>query len=464
MMTETEKEYRKYLIEFYKDTFHLHHWTMSPDCINYWELLENTQWESMEQIKQKQLEKLNQLLKYSYKHVPYYKEKFDEHGVVVNNIASFKDLESLPVLGKETIKNSGNGYMLSDKINLEKVLKIRTSGSTGMPLHIYADADQLDWRYAAVLRYWGWTGWEFGDKSIRLWHQKIGMNELEIKKERIDSYLLGRRYIPVFEMNDKNLMKYILDIIEYKPKMMDGYAEAFEIIADYIKHNNLQDVFVPSIISSAQMLSDKMRAKIEQSLHSEVFDRYGCREFSTVAHECPVHKGYHITAENLIVEILKDGKSVKEGEMGEIVITDLNNYSQPMIRYRIGDLAIKINEKCSCGRGLPLIGKITGRTKGVIQGTNGMFLTTAYFLHYLKDFEEEIRQFQVVQESLDKIKVFIIPERKTGITTKTKETIAINFKEKLGQDMNIDFCITETIEMVKTGKHQAVISNIPFNL
>ena len=93
-----------------------------------------------------------------------------------------------------------------------------------------------------------------------------------------------------------------------------------------------------------------------------------------------------------------------------------------------------------------------------------MFLTTAYFLHYLKDFEEEIRQFQVVQESLDKIKVFIIPERKTGITTKTKETIAINFKEKLGQDMNIDFCITETIEMVKTGKHQAVISNIPFNL
>lgn len=296
----------KVLMEFYKDSFYLHHWTMTAKSLGYWEEMKESQWLSAEKIKQLQIKKLERLLKYAYENVPYYKKLFDENGTTFKHIQTFKDLQKIPLLNKETVKKSADGPLLSRNIDYSKVLKIRTSGSSGMPLHIYADVKQLDMRYAAVLRCWKWTGWKFGDKSIRLWHQTIGMTEEQAAKEWLDAYLMRREFLPVFEMDDKNLMKYILKIKEYQPKIMDGYAEAFDILANFIRANEIEDVFVPAVISSAQMLSDKMRENISKSMHTEVFDRYGCREFSTIAHECSFHKGYHVNAENLIVELIKN--------------------------------------------------------------------------------------------------------------------------------------------------------------
>lgn len=433
---------------------------MTSKSIDYWDKMEESQWFPIEKVKNNQIDKLNRLLAYSIKYVPYYQNLFKKNNIIPSQISSFKEFEKVPFLLKETVK-SNSSKMFSNKLDMNKVLKIRTSGSTGMPLHIFADIDQLNSRYAAVLRYWGWAGWKIGDRSIRLWHQKIGMKEDEIRKEWIDSYLLNRKYIPVFNFNDKNMMKYLMEIIDYKPMIMDGYAEAFDILAEYINVNNLKNVFVPAIISSAQMLSPSMRKNIETQFHSKVFDRYGCREFSTVAHECELHKGYHITAENLIVEIIKDGRSAKDNEVGEVVLTDLNNYSQPMIRYKIGDLAKKIREKCTCGRGLPLIGKIHGRSKGVVVGMNGKYLTTSFFLHFLKDYDEEIRQFQVIQEERDLLIIKIIPQGKI-ISKNVLKIISNNMKKFLGEKMLIEFDFVSEIKMVKTGKHQAVISKVPF--
>ncbi len=453
--------WRDVLKQFYKDTFHLHHWTMTAKSLDYLEEMIETQWLSIDEIKELQLKKLEKLLKHAYDNVPYYKKLFDENEIKPENIQTFEDLSEIPLLNKETVKENANGSLLSRNIDYSKVLKIRTSGSTGMPLHIYADVRQLDMRYAAVLRCWEWTGWRFGDKSIRLWHQTIGMTEEQTVKEWLDAFLMRREFLPVFEMNDKNLMKYILKIREYQPKIMDGYAEAFDILANFIRANEIDDIFVPAVISSAQMLSDKMRENISQNMHTEIFDRYGCREFSTIAHECKFHKGYHVNAENLIVELIKNGKPAKKREIGEVVITDLNNYSQPQIRYQTGDLAKCVSEKCPCGRGLPLIGKIYGRTKGVVIGLNGRYLTTSFFLHYLKDYEDEIRQFQVIQERKNLIIIRIIPENlRKGIFSKSRERIARDFKNFLGRNMQINFELTDKIEMVRTGKYLSVISKL----
>ena len=457
-------DWRKTLLDFYRATFHLHHWLMTERSLDYWEEMRKTQWLTTEELTQLQLEKLEKLLKHAYENVPYYRKLFKKHGIKPQHIQTLEDLQKIPLLDKETVKREADRSLLASNVDFNKLLKIRTSGSTGMPLHIYADVYQLDMRYAAVLRCWEWTGWRFGDKSIRLWHQTIGMTEEQVKKEWLDAFLMRREFLPVFEMDDKNLMKYVLKIKEYKPKLMDGYAEAFDILANFIRINEIDDVFVPAVVTSAQMLSDKMRENITKYMHTEVFDRYGCREFSTIAHECEKHIGYHVNAENLIVEIIKNNQQAQSGEIGEVVITDLNNYSQPLIRYRLGDLAKRITGKCPCGRGLPLIGKIYGRTKGVILGLNGRYLTTAFFLHYLKEFDDEIRKFQIIQEKADFIIIKIIPENKTkGISTRTKKKIVEDFKKFLGSNMQIEFELTGKIEMIKTGKHLSVISKLNFD-
>lgn len=454
---------RGYLKEFYRDTFHLHHWTMTAKSIDYWDDMEQSQWIDAESIRQIQLEKLRRVVAHAGRSVPYYRELFAAHGIDPAKIADFLDFQKIPLLDKGVLKSEKDDRMLAEGTDIGHVLCIRTSGSTGMPLHVYADPEQLDYRYAAVLRSWGWAGWEIGERSLRLWHQTIGMNDEQIKKEWLDAFLMNRRFLPVFEMDDKRLMKYVLEIMGYKPKLMDGYAEAFDILSRFIIANNIDDVHVPSIISSAQMLTPEMRQLITQAMHTEVFDRYGCREFSTVGHECPLHCGFHVNAENLFVEIIKNGRLAEIGEVGEVVITDLHNRCQPLIRYRIGDLAEKISENCTCGRGLPLIGKIYGRTKGVVVGANGRYLTTSFFLHYLKDYDDEIRQFQIIQESPLRIVVKIVPQPKS-INEEMFGGIERDMKKFLGNEMEIGFDVVEKIKMVETGKHQAVISCVELKL
>jgi len=453
--------WREVLKQFYKDTFRLHHWTMTAKSLEYREEMEKSQWLSIKKIKELQFKKLQKLLRHAYHNVPYYKMSLNRNNIKLNHIQTFEDLRKIPLLDKIEVKKYANSALLSKRVNFVEVLKVRTSGSTGMPLHIYVDIKQLDMRYAAVLRCWGWAGWKFGDKSIRLWHQTIGMDQDQVAKEWLDAFLMRREFLPVFEMTDKNLAKYILKIKEYQPKIMDGYAEAFDILANFIRTNRINDVFVPVVISSAQMLPDQIRKNITKHMHAEVYDRYGSREFSTIAHECSLHKGFHVNAENLIVEIIKNGENAKEGEIGEAVITDLNNFSQPLIRYRIGDLVKCVQEKCHCGRGLPLIGKISGRVKTIILGTNGRYLSHIFFHHYLKEYENEIRKFQVIQEKQNLLIIKIIPENlKEKFSRKSRSHIIADLKRVLGSDMKIDFEITDNIEMIKTGKQLSVISKL----
>ncbi len=454
-------DWRKTLLEFYRETFHLHHWVMTSNSIDLWEKLEESQWLSRKQILDIQHDKLQKLIWHAYEHVPYYRKSFDAVGVRPQDIRDINDLVKIPFLTKETLKKSDTSFFLSDNHNPNNVVRIATSGSTGVPLHVYADRTQLEYRYAAVLRNWHWTGYKFGDKQIRLWHQTIGMTEEQIKMEWLDSFLMRREFLPVFEMDRNRLFQFMEKIRKYGPTMMDGYAEAFNLLSRFIKSNNISDIEVPIIISSAQMLPDHVRELIREQFHAEVFDRYGAREFSTIAHECEYHNGYHVNAENLIVEILKDEKPVRPKEMGEVVITDLNNFSMPLIRYRIGDLSCVLEGECRCGRGLPRIGKIMGRTQGVIVGTNKKFMVGSFFLHLLKDYENEIERFQIVQRKYGEIIFKLIPGRKYN--NNIVHLIENQFRDWLGEDMEITTVIVDQIPMVKTGKYTVCISELPID-
>ncbi len=445
-------------------TMPLHKWLISRRAELYYKELKQSQWLPPAKIKELQELKLRKLIAHAYKHVSFYRQKFDEAGIKPSDIRTLEDLQKVPLLSKRDVRENIYFDLLSDNHRKDRILRIQTSGSTGEPFVCFADQHQLEIRWASTQRSLEWTGYRFGDKQARLWHQTLGMTPLQVFRERVDAWFNRRLFVPAYELSDKNLTKFVDAIRKHNPVLIDGYAESFNFLAHYIKQHGLEGLSPKGIVSSAQALPEQSREVIEKTFGCGVFDKYGSREFSGIAYECDAHEGHHVVGESYIVEILKDGRPAKPGEVGEVVITDLNNFCLPMLRYRVGDLAEAMDDSkpCPCGRGLPRIGRIEGRVQAIIVGTNGNYVPGTFFAHVFKDYDHILLQYQVVQEELGSMTLKLI--KAPGFDdTVFKELLALlhNF---LGADMRINAEFVDHIPMVRTGKQQGSISKIPVDM
>ena len=444
----------------YMGAFNQTHWMITRSVEHYYETLRKTQWLSPGATRELQDEKLRRLVRHAYRNVPYYRAKMQEAGLHPADVRGQEDLAKLPLLSKADIRKHLCFDIMSENHDKSQILRISTSGSTGEPFVCYADRAQLEFRWAATLRAQEWTGYQFGDPTVRLWHQTIGMSGAQAAKERADAILSNRTFIPVFEMTDDNLRRTLELIASHGPTLLDGYAEALDFIAHYVKTAGNPGVRPLAIMSSAQTLPEPSRKLIEEAFGCRVFDKYGSREFSGVAYECDAHAGHHVVAEGYIVEILRDGVPVKPGEIGEVVITDLNNYCMPFIRYRIGDLAEAMSDTlCACGRGAARIGSIQGRVQSIIQGADGQYVPGTFFAHYLKELDHAIKRFQVVQERAGHITFRVVKGGR--FSDDVLEQVRAEFRRYLGQRLEIDVEFVDDIALIRTGKHLAAISRIP---
>jgi len=337
-----------------------------------------------------------------------------------------------------------------------------TSGSTGEPLALFVDRYQLEMRWANTWRNVEWTGYRWPDPSVRLWHATIGMKPTQAMKERFDAWLSRRKFFSVFALDGAALERYVEYVRRSRPALLDGYAEAFNVVANLLASKHVDRLAAGAIISSAQTLPPDTRALIESQFGCKVFDKYGAREFSGIAHECEAHTGYHVNAESYIVEIMRDGRPAKPGEVGEVLITDLNNRCVPLIRYQLGDLAVATDSVCPCGRGLPMIERVIGRLQSVILGTNGRYVPGTYFAHFFKEYEHAVARYQVVQEERDRLVVNLV--RRSRFTPHTEAQLRRALAETLGHDMRIEFHYVDAVPLGRTGKAQAVVCRIPLPL
>lgn len=457
---ETLMGWRKVLFNIYIVTMPLHHWMISRNAAIYYEELKKTQWLKPEEIKKLQEKKLQKLINHAYYHVAYYRELFDKIKIKPSDIRTIEDLQKIPMLNKNDVRKNLYFDLMSDNYDKKKVLKVSTSGSTGEPFVCYADKHQLEYRWGATLRSMEWTGFRFGDRQMRLWHQTLGMTKTQILREFVDAFFNRRIFVPAYEMSDKKIDNFIDKLKQYNPTVIDGYAESFNFLAHYIKNHDIKGIQLKAIISSAQILPKQSRQIIEKQFKCQAFDKYGSREFSGIAYECNAHSGHHVIGENYIVEILKDGKPAKPGQTGEVVITDLNNYCLPMVRYRVGDIAVAMDNTkvCVCGRGLPRIGEIEGRVQAIIIGTNGNYVPGTFFAHIFKDYDYIVRQYQVIQEKLGTITLKII--KAPRYDENVFGEIISRLEYFLGKDMKIIIQFVDSIPMVRTGKHQGSISKL----
>ena len=443
----------------YMSTFEQTHWTITRNVEHYYETLSTTQWLSPSQIRELQDEKLRRLVRHAYRSVPYYRARMQELKLRPEDIRGQDDLTKLPLLGKEDVRRHLYFDMLQEGVSHSQILKISTSGSTGEPFVCYADRAQLEFRWAATLRSQEWTGYRFGDPTVRLWHQTIGMSKSQIVKEVADAALSNRTFIPVFEMSHAKLEEMVRLIERKVPTLVDGYAEALDFLAHYVEARGGLAFHPRALMSSAQTLPRKSRELIEKTFGCKVFDKYGSREFSGIAYESEAHEGHLVVAEGYIVELLVNGRPAQPGEVGEVVVTDLNNYCLPFIRYRIGDLAEAMSQAPSpCGRGLPRIGDIQGRVQSIIQGTDGHFVPGTFFAHSLKEYDYAIKRFQVVQEEPGAIRFIVVKGGR--YSDDTLEEVKALIRRYLGDELRIDVEFAENIDMVRTGKRLASVSKL----
>ena len=458
---EAPEAWRTALFDAFCATMPIHKWQIRRSARWYYEELRHSQWLTPPQVRELQERKMRALVSHAYYHVPFYRDLLDAAGLRPSEIVTLDDLRRVPLLSKDTVRENLYHGLLSNNHDKRRILRVATSGSTGEPFVCYADRHQLEIRWAATLRGLEMTGYRFGDRQVRLWHQTIGMSRVQVAQEKLDALLSRRVFIPAFEISDENVEKVVETIREHRPVLLDGYAESLHLLAVHLGQRSLRECGVKAIVTSAQSLPAESRRVIEEAFGCKVFDKYGSREFSGIAWECQAHDGHHVVAESYVVEVLKEGRPAQPGEVGEVVITDLNNYCMPFIRYRIGDLAVAMDDGalCACGRGLPRIGNIEGRVQSIIVGGNGRYLPGTFFAHFFKEYTVLLRQYQVVQTRRGAMTLKLV--KGPRFSDQHVDEMLAALRAYVGPTTEIDVEFVDLVPLGRTGKRQAVMSSVP---
>jgi phenylacetate-CoA ligase len=445
---------RRVYLRLFASLMPLHHWKLSSAALRYFYQLRRIQWLSRPEIRELQEERLRALISHAYRHVPYYREMLDRLGIDPSEIRSIDDLQRLPLLSKDTVRRTLHFDLMSDAHDKRQMLPIRTSGATGEPLTLYAEKTQLEMRWASTLRNEEWTGYRFGDRQLRLWDMRLGRPRLQALREWLDEWLARRAVVAAIALDADGLRGAAEQVRRNPGALVSGDAAALQMIGASL--DGLPRARGPrAVISSEATLTPAMSAAIEAAFDAPVFDKYGSREFSTIAHECDAH-GRHVNAESYIVEIIRDGQPARPGEEGDVVITDLTNLCVPLIRYAIGDRATATERMCSCGRGLPLIESIHGRPAAMIVGADGRYVPATFFGDVLRDAGHVVRQFQVLQTEPGTVHLRIV--RGPRFSEAVMQRLLDALREPLGAQTTIT---VQTVEAIAADAVAPQVSHLP---
>jgi phenylacetate-CoA ligase len=418
--------------------------------------MESSQWWDDRLLRELQFSRLCQLLKHVQAHVPYYRKLFSETGFKPENIRSISDLTQIPLLDKQMIR--ANSEELRSEIARD-LDRFNTGGSSGEPLIFYIGKNRVSHDVAAKWRATRWWGVDIGDPEIVVWGSPVELN-VQDNIRILRDQLFRTKLLPAFEMSEQKLDGFLGQIRAMRPKMLFGYPSALSHIATHAetKGQNMNDLGIQVAFVTSERLYDEQRLQINRTFGCPVANGYGSRDAGFIAHECP-QGGMHITAEDIIVEIVNpsSGKSLPPGESGEIVVTHLATEDFPFIRYRTGDIGILDTNVCSCGRGLPMLKEIQGRSTDFLTAQDGTIMHGLALVYILRDLPQ-IRAFKIVQESLDLTNVYIVSEN--GLSQEIKENIEQEFRNRLGKNVKISILEVAEISAEKSGKFRYVVSKV----
>lgn len=435
----------------------LHEKVMGRSTFAYLKTLEEQQWATPAQLEELRFRKLRELLIHARTHMPFYRHRFAEAGLVPEKLRDVGDLRKLPLLSKAEIKQNLDNMTWNGCPG--GLHRYNTGGSSGEPLIFFFDRRRQAMDKAARMLTHRWWGCEVGDRELYLWGSPLEMKKQDRMKEVRDR-LTNELLISAFEISAAQVAGIFQQFRKFAPKSVFGYPSTIALFCQMAQEKNLklEDLGIQTVFTTAEVLYEHQRQSIGKAFGKvPVVDAYGSREGGFVSHQCT--KGtYHVLDPNYIVEYLHDGRPAKPGEVGEIVLTHLDNWGMPFIRYRTGDMAVPGEQGCACGRGLSTLHSIQGRTTDFIVTPDGRWQHALSLIYVVRDIEG-VAEFKILQEKVDEIRVLLV----TGggdYPVQGDQRIAQGFAKRMGEGVRVTVDHVATIPRDASGKYRYVVSAV----
>ncbi len=434
--------------------FPLHERLKHHDTVTRFRGLEASQWHSPLEIEELRDAKLRAFVTDIAANVPHYRELFAERGASAARVRTAADLTTLPFLTKPLIR-AGHDALVSARAG--KLKKYNTGGSSGEPLTFCIGPGRASHDVAAKWRATRWWGVDVGDPEVVVWGSPIEVSSQDRLRQLRDR-MFRSTLLPAFEMSPANLSRFVTSIRAIKPRMVFGYPSALALIAEHAaaEGKRLDDLGVRVVFVTAERLYDHQRAAIAAAFDAPVANGYGARDAGFIAHECP-HGGMHISAEDVIVEIVDaEGRAVPAGTPGEVVVTHLATGDFPFVRYRTGDVAALDTTPCACGRGLPKLAQIHGRTTDFVVAEDGTVMHGLALIYPIRELAG-IAKFKIIQHDRRRTEVLLVTG--PGFVGGCERKIVADFKARLGEDVDVVVKTVDAIAAEASGKFRYVVSH-----
>jgi len=407
------------------------------------------------EVRRRQLEDFRFHVRRSLERFPFYRDKVEQAlGRLPGEKEEFHPTD-LPVWTKQDQRDL---FATLDPKDFPGCFLHATGGSTGVPTQFYMTRESSEWRQAVTDRGYGYGGAEPGRRALYIWSDPATQPPL-IKRLKMGLHqrLLNHTHFNCFFFNDDRKRLCCEAINARRPETIVSYASKVAELAVFVRDNpGLLKWRTKNIVTGAEGLREGQRELIREHLGEQVFMSYGSREFMLVGMESEHQCGYHLSDDNLLVEVVDDeGKPVPAGESGRICVSDLHNATNPFIRYAIGDLGVMAGDDEPCPDGFPFrrLLKVLGRAGEFVYTPDGAKLTAIYFAHNLKELSW-IDGYQLVQKAKDHLIVRVITA--DPLTDARKAEADAQLRPKLG-DMRLEFERVPVLEMAKNGKTPVVI-------
>ena len=422
--------------------------------------LETSQWSTPEQFAELQNRKLKALIRHSYQNVPYYRALFDKLRLTPDDINCVADLKKLPILEKQTVRNSPRDFVARN-IARARIFPGWTTGTTGTPLNALRSRESIVFENAMIWRQRRWAGLKYRCRKAAIWGT-IWENVIVPAGQRVPPFWRfnaadNQLLLSYYHISDTTLPDYIRRLESFGPEFIEGFPSSILILARYLNSAGKR-IPLRAVFTSSEVLYDMHRKEIEEAFSARVFDLYGQAERTVAATECEHHAGLHINPEYGIFEILHDGQDAPPGTTGDVVGTGLNNFVMPLIRYRTGDLAAFAAGSCPCGRQMPLLQGIQGRKADVIRTPDGRIVPGNGLMGAFHGIAN-IKRSQVIQERLDHVVVNLQREDLSQPVDTTH--LRANLAQCLGERVEIEFRLPDQIDTGGQSKFRWVTSHVP---
>lgn len=410
---------------------------------------------SASELEQLRREKLRNFIDYCYAHVPYVKQCMLDAGVAPSEIREPRDLVALPLLTKALVRKHG----ASLRSELTKSLtSFTTGGSTGEPLIFDVSKRRTASRVACRQRVSNWWGVSIGDPEVAIWGSPVELSRQDWVRSVRDRLLLTR-LLSAFEMNEPTMSRY-LDILKSQPCVqLFGYPSSIYMLCLLARKQgrNLRRLGVKVVFVTSEVLFPHQRELISETFGCPVANQYGGRDSGFLAHECP-QGGMHIMADAVILEVLDaQGQPAPEGQPGEIVVTDLYSHEAPFVRYVTGDVGVLSSRRCACGRALPLLERIEGRSNDSIVARDGRIINALALVYPLREVPG-IEQFRIRQKEVDRFHVQIV--RSEQFRSGSEDRIRRGWTQLLGSPLHLTFEYPTSLPVERSGKFRHIVSDL----